>query len=73
MTPIEFVEASLGQTNTSWRRDILWEEKPLAHLIKVTVYVPTASTSIENNGLCNVLFRLEDYIIEAVFEFSVHS
>eukprot|EP00066_Takifugu_rubripes_P012746 XP_011602012.1 PREDICTED: nuclear body protein SP140-like protein isoform X1 [Takifugu rubripes] len=34
MTPIEFVEASLGQTNTSWRRDIRWEGKPLAYLIK---------------------------------------
>lgn len=37
MTPVEFVEEVLGQTDTAWRRDIQWEGKPISELIKARV------------------------------------
>ena len=43
MTPVEFVEEALGQTDTAWRRDIQWEGKPIIDLIKVSLCVTMAS------------------------------
>lgn len=37
MTPVEFVEGASGQTYASWRRDIMWEGKPLSVLTEVTM------------------------------------
>lgn len=44
MTPVEFVEEALGQTDTAWRRDIQWEGKPISELIMVTVFATMVSS-----------------------------
>lgn len=48
VTPVAFVEEALGQTDTAWRRDILWEGKPILELITVTVYATIASNCFYN-------------------------
>ncbi|CAJ1075958.1 nuclear body protein SP140-like protein isoform X3 [Xyrichtys novacula] len=37
MTPLEFVKFASGQTETSWRKAIKWEGKPLSHLTETNI------------------------------------
>ncbi|XP_038136233.1 nuclear body protein SP140-like [Cyprinodon tularosa] len=37
LTPVEFVNVALNQSDATWRKDILYDGKPLSHLIEVNM------------------------------------